>query len=198
MPVRRIVVIPPAECATMTTTPADEPDEYELVMPDRVDPADRFNAPKALPIAYPAKPRIERAVRGVLVFLAALFVVVLGAAATIEPYDAEGKPKTMATHTQLGLPPCNAMQYFGKPCPACGMTTSFALFMHADPIAAARANWVGLLLAAFCAFGVPWTIASAIRGRYYIIGNLERTSTIVVTILLVTMIGRWIVVILTD
>jgi len=179
----------------MNATHADNDDEYELVQPD---PADRFNAPKALPIAYPAKPRIERAVRGVLVFLAVLFTAALTAAATIHPYDADGKPKSSATHTQLGLPPCNAVEFFGKPCPACGMTTSFALFMHADPVAAAKANWVGLMLAAFCAFGVPWTIVCAIRGRYYIIGNLEKTSTYVVTILLVTMVGRWIVVMMTD
>ena len=73
----------------MNATHADNDDEYELVQPD---PADRFNAPKALPIAYPAKPRIERAVRGVLVFLAVLFTATLTAAATIQPYDADGKP----------------------------------------------------------------------------------------------------------
>ena len=35
----------------------------------------------------------------------------------------------MGTHQQLGLPPCNFVTLTGYPCPACGMTTSFALLV---------------------------------------------------------------------
>jgi hypothetical protein len=34
------------------------------------------------------------------------------------------------THEQLGLPPCVWMATFGKPCPTCGMTTSFTFAAH--------------------------------------------------------------------
>lgn len=30
------------------------------------------------------------------------------------------------THQQLGLPPCGAVMVFQRPCPGCGLTTSFA------------------------------------------------------------------------
>ena len=49
----------------------------------------------------------------------------------------------MATHTQLGMPPCNFVVMTGKPCPACGMTTSFALLVRGDVGASLRANWAG-------------------------------------------------------
>ncbi len=32
----------------------------------------------------------------------------------------------VGTHQQLGLPPCYFLLYTGIPCPACGLTTSFA------------------------------------------------------------------------
>jgi len=155
-------------------------------------PEDQQGGVPMVPVA-----RLEWAVRGVLVFLALSFATVLGIAAFLKPYTPDGQPRDMATHTQLGLPPCSAVELFGKPCPACGMTTSFALFMHGDWVAAARANWVGLGLAMFCAFGIPWGIASAIRGRYYWIRSLETTATMVVTVLLVSMLGRWLVVLAT-
>lgn len=34
------------------------------------------------------------------------------------------------THTQLGLPPCPSVMLFQRPCPGCGLTTSFTSFLH--------------------------------------------------------------------
>ncbi|MCU0218495.1 DUF2752 domain-containing protein, partial [Mycobacterium tuberculosis] len=53
----------------------------------------------------------------------------------------------------------------GKPCPACGMTTSFSLLMHADVPNSLRANWVGTLLCATILLIAPWAAVSAVRGR---------------------------------
>ena len=50
---------------------------------------------------------------------------VLGLAAWLHP-DAAGH----GTHTQLGMPQCQWVVLFNKPCPTCGMTTSFALAAH--------------------------------------------------------------------
>jgi hypothetical protein len=36
-------------------------------------------------------------------------------------------PRGKGTHQQLGLPPCSLLIVAGIPCPACGMTTSWAL-----------------------------------------------------------------------
>lgn len=36
------------------------------------------------------------------------------------------------THRQLGLPPCGSVVMFDRPCPGCGMTTSWTHFIHGD------------------------------------------------------------------
>lgn len=64
----------------------------------------------------------------------------------------------IGTHEQLGLPACGFVQIFGMPCPSCGFTTSFALFVRfrwwesfwnqpagfAIALAAVMVAWVGL------------------------------------------------------
>ena len=45
----------------------------------------------------------------------------LAVAAWLEP-----SPTGIGTHQQLGLPPCTFWMLFGRPCPTCGMTTSWA------------------------------------------------------------------------
>ena len=174
----------------MAPDPASEPD-YELVP----------GPPTVLPTARRVKPRVPdklaRAVRALLVAMALAFTVVLTLAFTLNPYDADGNPRTMATHTQLGLPPCNFVTLTGRPCPACGMTTSFALLMKGDVLNSAKANWVGTALAATCLVCVPWAVGSAVRGRYFVIGSFEKTSTVGVILLLVCLFSRWGAVLLT-
>jgi hypothetical protein len=41
-------------------------------------------------------------------------------------------PSGHGTHTQLGLPPCPSMLVTGKPCPGCGLTTSFTASLHGN------------------------------------------------------------------
>ena len=130
-------------------------------------------------------------VRGLLLLMAAGFAAVLGVALSLNPYAADGSALTGATHTQLGLPPCNMVTLIGKPCPACGMTTSFSLLMHGDVVNSARANWVGTLLASACLVAVPWALVSAARRRYLWIRSLEMTTTVAVGVLLALMFARW-------
>ena len=54
------------------------------------------------------------------------------------------------------MPPCNFKTWTGKPCPSCGMTTSFALLIRGDVANSLRANWVGTLLAGFCMVLIPY------------------------------------------
>lgn len=50
------------------------------------------------------------------------------------------------THQQLGLPPCPSVLLFNRPCPGCGMTTSWTSLLHGDVAGAFRANWIGPVL----------------------------------------------------
>jgi hypothetical protein len=98
----------------------------------------------------------------------------------------------MAAHRQLGLPPCTFAEITGVPCPACGMTTSFALLVRGDLGNSLQANWVGTLLACFCLAFIPWAAVSVYRGRTLFVRSLERGLIVVVSALLVLMLLRWI------
>ena len=133
-------------------------------------------------------------VRGSLLGLALALIAVFAAACWIDPYNADGSARTLATHQQLGLPPCNFFYVTGLPCPACGMTTSFALLMHGDLPNSLRANAVGTLLAGFCLLLIPWCLASATCQRTLFIRSMERTLTLVVLVFLSMMLLRWVIV----
>jgi hypothetical protein len=140
----------------------------------------------------PRRPRrVPRYVRVLLVLMAVGFAAVLTTAACLRPYEADGTPRMMATHTQLGLRPCNMVVLTGKPCPACGMTTSFALLVHGDVANSLRANWVGTLLCVGVAVLIPWAAVGAYRGRLLWVRNGEMFATILLTTLLVLMMARW-------
>lgn len=133
-------------------------------------------------------------VRGSLTGLALALLAVFAVAAWINPYNADGSARTLATHQQLGLPPCNFYFITGLPCPACGMTTSFALLMHGDLRSSLRANAVGTLLAGFCLLLIPWCLASAVCQRTLFIRSMERALTLVVLVFLGLMLLRWVIV----
>lgn len=154
--------------------------------------------PPGLPVAYPARRRMPRYTRAVLVLMAVGFLGVFAVAGVIRPYDADGSPRTMATHTQLGLPPCNMVVLTGRPCPSCGMTTSFALLVRGDVANSLRANWAGTVLALFWAALIPWAALSAVRGRLLWVRNGELFVTVSVGVMLALMLGRWVVVLLTQ
>lgn len=138
-------------------------------------------------------------VRISLLAIGAMLVGVFGIAVYLNPYNADGSPRNMATHTRLGLPPCNFVEMTGKPCPSCGMTTSFALLVRGDVGASLNANWVGTTIAVVWAALLVWSFASAIGNRLFLIppGRGELIITVIVGGVLVLMIGRWIAVLLT-
>lgn len=163
-------------------------------MPPETPDMDPKPVQQGIPTAHPVRPRRTRwGVRVGLLAVAAALGGVFAAACYINPYGPDGLPRSMATHTQLGLPPCNFVVLTGKPCPACGMTTSFALLVRGDVGASLRANWVGTTLAAFWAATLVWAVAGGYAGRLLFVprGRTELVLTVVVGTFLVLMLGRW-------
>ncbi len=130
-----------------------------------------------------------------LVIVALGLMLVFGIAIWLKPYDADGEPLELGTHLQLGLPPCTFRVLSGLPCPSCGLTTSFAFFVRGDLKNSARANAVGTLLAVFCLALVPWCLASAWRGRYYLVRSVEWPLLGAVLLFTVLLLARWAVVV---
>ncbi|MSR17770.1 MAG: DUF2752 domain-containing protein [Phycisphaerales bacterium] len=91
--------------------------------------------------------------------IAAGLALVLGVAAWLEP-----APLGYGTHRQLGLPPCGWMVAFNLPCPACGMTTSFALAADGRLLDSARVQPFGLALAIATVAGLCLASTQAILG----------------------------------
>lgn len=165
-----------------------------------------------LPIARPVRPaprpdpadrarraaRTRRLVRAALAGVALVLGGVFAAALWIRPYDETGAPLTMASHTQLGMPPCNFVELTGKPCPSCGMSTSFALLVRGDVRASLRANWVGTVICVLWAGALVWAAAGAVKGRIVLIPShrLEAALTVLVGVVLALMLSRWAAVLL--
>jgi len=126
-----------------------------------------------------------------LLLMAAALVGVFALARWLDPYDEEGQARRWETHRQLGLPECSFKTITGKPCPSCGMTTSFALLMRGDVKNSLRANYVGTLLAVFLFLLIPWALASIVRRRLLFIRSLERALTWAVAFFLALLLIRW-------
>lgn len=79
-------------------------------------------------------------------------------------WRARPDPRGFGTHEQLGLAPCRAMDWFGVPCPGCGVTTSVAHAAHGDLVASFVTQPFGLLVAAAIPLGAAAMCATALRG----------------------------------
>jgi hypothetical protein len=135
----------------------------------------------------PERNRLRWFQRVGLAVAAAALVSLLVTARTLTP-DEHGH----GTHQQLGLPPCTFYMIFGRPCPACGMTTSWAWLLRGNVIQAAEANAGGAMLAMLSIVAAPWMLISAIRGRWLLGLPSDWTfAALALTISAVTA-GQWI------
>jgi hypothetical protein len=90
----------------------------------------------------------RRRIAGQLVWFL-VWAVGLAIALWLEP-----SPTGHGTHTQLGLPPCPSLLVSQRPCPGCGLTTSFSATAQLDLAHAWRSHPFGPLL-----FGL-WTLSA--------------------------------------
>lgn len=72
-------------------------------------------------------------------FMAWLIITVIGL--SLSP-DATGH----GTHQKLGFPPCPSVMLFDRPCPGCGLTTSWTSLLHGNFGLAFAAHPLGPLL----------------------------------------------------
>ena len=147
--------------------------------------------------------QIHPAARFVLMSMGGLLVVLLGIAASLTP-----SPDGYGTHRQLvvpllgkgensQLPACSFLVMTGKPCPSCGMTTSWANLMKGRLWASANANVAGTALGLCALFTGPWMLISGLRG-HWLFGTLNERLILFVGIgLFVLTFGNWIVRLLT-
>jgi hypothetical protein len=178
---------PPGEVVPVAKLLPPTERDYEHVYDD--DEGDDFDFDYDPRRAPPR--RLKVFVRLMLVGMAVGFTALIVTALCLNPYTEDGSARTMETHRQLGLPRCNMVELTGKPCPACGMTTSFALLTHGDVLNSLKANWVGTILCGTIIVFTPWLVISAVRGRLLWVRNGEMFSTIILSTLLLLMMGRW-------
>jgi len=113
-------------------------------------------------------------------------VVVLLVARWLRP-AAEG----FGTHQQLGLPPCTMVMVFGKRCPTCGITTSWAYWTRGRMLKALASSVSGTVLAALATAGVPWLMVSAYRGKWTLVVPTARRFSIVFGVIWIGLLCEW-------
>ena len=77
----------------------------------------------------------------------------------------EPDPRGFGTHEKLGLPSCKMMEWWGIPCPGCGVTTSVDLAARRRFLASIRNQPFGFLVAIGLPLGALWAITGHFRGR---------------------------------
>ncbi len=112
------------------------------------------NAPKCDPNRLDSWQRVGAMISGLIVF--ALLII----ASKLEP-----NPTGFGTHQQLGLPPCTSVVLFGWRCPACGMTTSWALLLHGRMVDALATNAAGVAFALIAIAYLPASCYFTMVGR---------------------------------
>lgn len=68
------------------------------------------------------------------------------------------------THQQLGLPPCPSVLLFDRPCPGCGLTTSWTAFVHGSISQSFRAHPLGPISYALYTLTAIWGILGVAKG----------------------------------
>jgi len=141
-------------------------------------PAERSEAASAF--------RASPAERAVQIFLAAVLAAAMVAGVLLVP-------SRTGTGTQriLGLPECGMLQATGKPCPTCGVTTSFVLAAHgrfAEALVNQPFGFVLFFLVAGCLAGLVFTLAT---GRSWYPVFVRVNPAVILLALLGLLLASW-------
>ncbi|MBL8047701.1 MAG: DUF2752 domain-containing protein [Chthonomonas sp.] len=90
------------------------------------------------------------------------------------------------THQQLGLPPCAAVLMFGRPCPGCGLTTSWTATLHGKLTQAFSAHALGPVLY------LGFTVGALICGYGFVKGWRWRSESRTLSMVLLIALGVFI------
>lgn len=74
-------------------------------------------------------------------------------------------PRGYGTHTHLGLPDCKTIEWWGVPCPGCGVTTSVCLAAHGRFLESLHTQPLGLACALILALAPFWALRLHLAGR---------------------------------
>jgi len=88
------------------------------------------------------------------------------------------------THQQLGLPPCPSVLFFDRPCPGCGLTTSWTAFIHGHFAEAFHAHPLGPIMYLLYTTSAMLALFGFARGARFATDSKEfnRVTVVVVTI----------------
>jgi hypothetical protein len=114
---------------------------------------------------FSCEPRAARRpllVRGFSAFLLLVFGGMLGVGMYLKP-----SLGGLATHTQLGLPPCGFYTRYGVPCPTCGYTTAVTHVAHGQWIQAIQTQPAGAAVGFVAVAAVVLGILGLVTGRWY-------------------------------
>jgi hypothetical protein len=115
--------------------------------------------------------------------LAILPLTLLAVASRLQPNSAG-----LGTHQQLGLPPCSMRVMMGIRCPSCGMTTSWAHFMHGQWVSSFQVNAGGFLLAGF-SLAFAWiAMRTGWSGQYPSLATQRACAVAIMVIAAVTLV----------
>jgi hypothetical protein len=95
-------------------------------------------------------------------FLLLLFVPMLGIGLYLNP-----SPAGLATHTQLGLPPCGFYTEYGWPCPTCGYTTAVSHVAHGQWLTAIATQPGGAMVGFLAVACVILGTVGLTTGKWY-------------------------------
>jgi hypothetical protein len=104
----------------------------------------------------------RKSLRGQLVWFCA-WTAITGFGAYLTP-DKSGH----GTHQQLGLPPCPSVLLFDRPCPGCGLTTSWTALIHGHFGEAFHAHLLGPPLYLFYTLTAVLALYGYIKGARFL------------------------------
>ncbi len=88
------------------------------------------------------------------------------------------------THQQLGLPPCPSVLLFDRPCPGCGLTTSWTAFIHGHFAEAFHAHPLGPPLYLLYTTSAMFALVGWFKGARFSTQSKEFNRIMAVTIVI--------------